>query len=100
MVAIPFLPITIPYTIAANKNKKYTLKSWRILEEKGVFYKQLTTVLYNRFDHINKNQNLVSGIFGVGNVQIFTTGTSKAELTAGGVIGYEEVYRELEGLYE
>ena len=100
VVAIPFLPITIPYTIAANKNKKYTLKSWRILEEKGVFYKQLTTVLYNRFDHINKNQNVVSGMFGVGNVQIFTTGTSKAELAASGVIDYQGMYKQLEDLYE
>ncbi len=96
---IVLLPISIPMTVIVLRRITYKIQSERVLKDEGVFFKKKTSVLYNRIDHITKQQGLLNKIFSNGNLAIYTVGSGTPELVIKNVKNHDEIYSKLEDVY-
>jgi membrane protein YdbS with pleckstrin-like domain len=96
---IILLPITIPLVIVGVKAKSYAIKQNKIIAKSGIFYKKQTSILFNRFDHIDNHKGMLNKMFKNGSISINTTGSSSAELTVKDISNYEEFYNLLKQKY-
>ena len=67
--------------------------------EWGVFFRQRKTVCYHQFDFIKNEQGAVNKIFGTGNVNIHTTGSSMVEINFYALPNYNEFETKLKQRY-
>ena len=92
----PFILVVV-YFFAVNKY--YQFSKIALQKYSGIFYKTKTSIPYSRIDHINSAQQLIGKIFKTGNISIFTTGTSNAEIVMGNIEAYKKASDEIYQLY-
>jgi membrane protein YdbS with pleckstrin-like domain len=91
LAAFAFLTWWIP---AFYRTADYRLTADELEYRRGVFFKQRTTVPYNRITNVNAHQGPVQRLLDAGSVGIHTAGYGGqmgAELTINGVSDYEEI---------
>ena len=96
---ILILPFTIPVVILKTRRMRYRIESYRVLEQKGVFVREQTSVIFSKIDHINTSRGMFNNIFKNGNITVNTTGSSRPELTLSNIPNYKEFYEELNKHY-
>lgn len=87
-----FLPLTLPATLICMKRWRYRIESFRVVLTHGVFFRQITTVLFDRVDSLQKSQGPLNKMFKNGTVSIMTAGSSKADLTIMACPDYLKIY--------
>jgi len=92
----PFILVVV-YFFAVNRY--YQFSKVALQKYSGIFYKTKTSIPYSRIDHINSAQQLIGKIFKTGNISIFTTGTSNAEIVMGNIKNYKKASDEVYKLY-
>jgi membrane protein YdbS with pleckstrin-like domain len=95
--AFAYLTWWIP---AFYRTAAYRLTDDAIEYRRGVFYRQRTTVPYNRITNVDAYQGPVQRIVGAGSVGVHTAGYGGqmgAELTVGGVADFDDVKAQVLG---
>ncbi len=92
---IVLLPITIPATIIVVKRWRYRIEDFRVVWQHGVFFKKITSVLFDRVDSLQKSQGPLNKIFRNGTVSIMSAGSSNADLVIIGSPDYLKIYDAL-----
>ena len=54
--------------------------------KKGVFYKKITTVPFNRIQHVEIDQGPISRFFNLASLSVFTAGDSSDDLKVNGLL--------------
>ena len=85
--------------IVSEKKTSYSVDSYRAIKRWGIFFRSQKSVVLEKIDHINMSRGMLNKMFGNGNVKIFTTGSSSAELIIGNVPNYKEFYEILRKSY-
>ncbi len=93
------LPFTCYCLIYWFKKVSYVVGSDRVESYSGVFFRMINTVQYNRIDHVTKHQGFIQKIFNVADLEIYTTGSSRAELVFRNVKDFDKLFKELENKY-
>jgi membrane protein YdbS with pleckstrin-like domain len=65
--------------------KGYALRQRDIIYKKGIFWKSLTTIPFNRVQHCEVKQGPIDRIFDLSQLNIFTAGGSQSDLTIPGL---------------
>lgn len=68
------------------KKRKYAIREKDISFKKGIFFRSLTTVPFNRIQHIEIDQGPVSRFFGLVSLMVFTAGDSSDDLKISGLL--------------
>ncbi|MES2982029.1 MAG: PH domain-containing protein [Verrucomicrobiota bacterium] len=89
---ILLLPFTILATIITVKCWSYRVDDFRVVWKHGVFFKKITSVLFDRVDSLQKSQGPLNKIFKNGTVSIMSAGSSKADLVIIGSPDYLKIY--------
>ncbi len=93
-VAAVFAPI-IGLTIWIIKVKYYSFEKNRVVFGSGIIYKKRQTILYDKFNFIQKNQGFINKIFNNGIVNIYTVWSGKTEMKLLDIDNYSEIYELL-----
>ncbi len=80
--------------------KRYVIENTRVLARWGIFYKKQTTVVFEKIDFLNNNQNFLNKIFRNGNITVNTLGSSRAELNIKNINYFKDFYEELHKTYK
>ena len=81
-----------PFVAWQTSVRSYTVEQDRVVMRGGIFFKNATSVLFNRIDSIQQNQGALGKAFGNGQVLILTAGSSAPDLVIHNVPGYTELY--------
>lgn len=81
--------VTLSIEIIGFKKRKYAVRDKDISYKKGIFYRSLTTVPFNRIQHIEIDQGPISGFFGLVSLSVFTAGDSSDDLKINGLLKEE-----------
>ena len=73
-------------TILGFPRKGYLVREQDISFQKGLITYKLTTVPFNRIQHVEVNQGVVSKILGLSTVKIYTAGGSYSDLSIHGLL--------------
>jgi membrane protein YdbS with pleckstrin-like domain len=68
------------------KKMKYVVREKDISYKKGVFFRSLTTVPFNRIQHIEIDEGPVSRFFNLVSLSVFTAGDSSDDLKISGLL--------------
>ncbi len=87
-VSILLLGLAVMITIAVLgfQYKGYLLREKDISFQKGLITFKLTTVPFNRIQHVEVNQGFLPKLFGLSSVKIYTAGGSYSDLSIPGLI--------------
>ncbi len=96
---VPVVAFIIIITVWEIKVKSYAIQSYRVLERGGILYKSQSSIVFNKIDHINLKQGVLSKMFKNGSITVNTTGSSRPELTVSDIPNYKEFYEELKKHY-
>ena len=87
---ILFITILFIYTIFIKiigfKRRKFLVREKDISYKKGVFYKKITTVPFNRIQHVEIDQGPISRFFNLASLSVFTAGDSSDDLKVNGLL--------------
>ncbi|MEM1120536.1 MAG: PH domain-containing protein [Bacteroidota bacterium] len=72
-------------TTMGYKIRGYRLRDKDIVHRKGVIFKSVTTVPFNRVQHCEVNQGVIQRMFDLYTLQIFTAGGSNSDLSIPGL---------------
>ena len=75
--------------IIGFKKRKYGVREKDISYKKGLFFKKMTTVPFNRIQHIEIDQGPVSRFFNLVSLSVFTAGDSSDDLKISGLLKEE-----------
>ena len=73
------------YFYIGFSRRKYALREKDISYKSGVFTKTITTVPFNRIQHVEIDEGLFSRIFKLASINIFTAGAQGADLSIKGI---------------
>lgn len=91
-VMLSFIFIVILFLkIIGFKKRKYAVREKDISYKKGVFFRSLTTVPFNRIQHIEIDQGPVARYFGLVALSVFTAGDSSDDLKVSGLLKKDAV---------
>lgn len=96
LVDVFILGLVALYTLM----KEYVVENTRVLARWGIFYKKQTSVVFEKIDFLNNNQNFLNKIFGNGNITVNTLGSSRAELNVNNINNYKDFYKDLHETYK
>lgn len=96
---LPLAPLLIGWAYASLKRRRYVLQDDRVLFQGGVLFRTEASVLYARIDSMQKNQGALGKMFGVGNVTLFTAGSSRPDLALFGTKDYDALYSAIRARY-
>jgi len=71
------------------KKRKYAVRDKDISYKSGIFFKSLTTVPFNRIQHIEIDEGPISRFFGLSSLSVFTAGDSSDDLEINGLLQEE-----------
>lgn len=98
------LIIILPFTILLRRfwlrRVHYIIEGDRIVKRSGVVYRKQTSILFTRLDYIKTGQDFLNKVFKNGNLYLYTSGSSKAELTLRNIPDHKSFYQELERYYQ
>lgn len=95
-----FLPVSLLARIVWLRAVRYNVESDRVVKQSGIVYKSQTSIIFKRIDYMKHGQRLLNKMFKNGNIYIFTTGSSTAELTLRSVPDYLTIHASLNKKYE
>ncbi len=84
--------IIIAITIWMIKVKYYNFEKDRVLFGSGIIYKKRHSILYRKFNFIDKNQGMVNKIFKNGNVWVYTLWSWEKEMWIKDIDNYTAIY--------
>ncbi|MFQ3180652.1 MAG: membrane protein YdbS with pleckstrin-like domain [Polaribacter sp.] len=71
------------------KKRKYAVREKDISYEKGVLFRSLTSIPFNRIQHIEIDEGPISRLFGLVSLSVFTAGDSSDDLKISGLLKEE-----------
>ncbi len=80
---------TLTIAILGFPKKGYLVREHDISFKKGLITFKLTTVPFNRIQHVEVNQGILIKIFGLSSVKIYTAGGSYSDLSIPGLMSNE-----------
>ena len=80
--------------------KCYIIENNRVLKRSGIFYREQTSVVFEKIDFLNNSRNLINKIFGNGNVTVHTVGSSRPELDLKNITDHMNFYERLQRVYK
>ncbi|MFT4283140.1 MAG: PH domain-containing protein [Candidatus Woesearchaeota archaeon] len=99
LVLWPLITI-IPVVILKLRRTNYYLTTKRLIEIKGIFFKNKKSVLHKKIDHVRNKQGFLNKIWRNSTISIYTTGSSLPELQIRNITNYNKFYKEVEKLYK
>jgi membrane protein YdbS with pleckstrin-like domain len=93
---IVLLPIILPIALYRASLVRYRIEPGRVLMQRGRMFRQQTSILFSRIDHIQTGRGALNKLFGNGNITISTAGSSRPELVLSAVVDHEDFYRALQ----
>lgn len=93
-VLLLFIPF-IGLIVWIIKVRYFSFEKNRVVFGSGIVYKKRQTILYDKFNFIQKNQGLINKIFKNGVVNIYTIWSSKIEMKLLDIDNYWEIYELL-----
>lgn len=78
--------IVIFIKIIGLKKRKYAVREKDISYKKGLFFKSLTTVPFNRIQHVEIDQGPIARFFNLASLSVFTAGDSSDDLKISGLL--------------
>ena len=84
-----FFLLTLALKVVGFKKRKYAIREKDISYKKGIFFRSLTTVPFNRIQHVEIDQAPISRIFGLASLSVFTAGASSDDLKISGLLKKE-----------
>ena len=89
-IALIFICISIfIFRVVGFKKRKYAVREKDISYKKGVFFRSLTTVPFNRIQHVEIDEGPISRFFGLVSLSVFTAGDSSDDLKISGLLKEE-----------
>jgi membrane protein YdbS with pleckstrin-like domain len=83
---------TLTIKIKGFKKRKYAVREKDVSYKKGLFFRSLTTVPFNRIQHVEIDEAPVSRFFNLVSLSVFTAGDSSDDLKISGLLK-EKLYR-------
>ena len=80
-----FTVLTFVLIIVGFKLKGFALRERDILYKKGIFWKSMTTIPFNRVQHCEVKQGPIERMFELAQLNIFTAGGSQSDLRIPGL---------------
>lgn len=80
-----FFIVQLAYYYASFFKRKFALRQQDITYKKGLFYKSILTVPFNRIQHIEIDEGLFSRIFNLASINIYTAGANNLDLAIKGI---------------
>ena len=80
---------TLFIKIIEFKKRKYAVREKDISYQKGFFLRSLTTVPFNRIQHVEIDEGPISRFFGLVSLSVFTAGDSSDDLKISGLLKEE-----------
>lgn len=77
--------IVIFIKIIGFKKRKYAVREKDISYKKGIFFRSLTTVPFNRIQHVEIDQGPIARFFNLASLSVFTAGDSSDDLKISGL---------------
>lgn len=71
------------------KKRKYAVREKDISYKQGVFFRSLTTVPFNRIQHVEIDEGPIARFFGLVSLSVFTAGDSSDDLKIKGLLKQE-----------
>lgn len=84
LVAVALL-YTLFIKIIGFKKRKYAIREKDVSYKKGIFFRSLTTVPFNRIQHVEIDEGPISRFFGLVSLSVFTAGDSSDDLKISGL---------------
>ncbi|QTD37384.1 PH domain-containing protein [Polaribacter batillariae] len=91
LIVFIMLLITLFVKIVGFKKRKYAVREKDISYKKGLFFRTLTTVPFNRIQHVEIDQGPISRYFNLVTLSVFTAGDSSDDLKISGLVKEEAV---------
>lgn len=88
LLVVAFI-VTLFLKIIGFKKRKYAVREKDISYKKGVLFRSLTTVPFNRVQHVEIDQGPVARYFGLVSLSVFTAGDSSDDLKVPGLLKEE-----------
>lgn len=79
------LTINFALIFIGFNNRKYAIREKDISYKKGVLLSELTTVPYNRIQHLNVTESLFERVFQLASLHVFTAGDDSSDLVIKGL---------------
>ena len=73
------------FTRASVRNKSFAVRTHDISFKTGVFFKEWTTVSFNRVQHCEITKGVIDNLVGLAELKIFTAGGSSSDLAIPGL---------------
>ena len=91
LVGVPFVfvilfVLKLVFVILAFPKKGYLLREQDISFRSGLLIYKLTTIPFNRIQHVEVSQNIIEKSFGLSRVKVFTAGGSVSDLSIPGLL--------------
>jgi len=96
---MPPIWLFVPIRAWQLKVRRYEVESDRVVMRGGIFFKGVTSVLFNRIDSLQQNQGALGKMFGNGQVTILTAGSSAPDLSIANIPDYQAVYATIRASY-
>ena len=91
--------LIISFLIVGFSRRKYAIREKDISYKRGVFIKRITTVPFSRIQHVEIDEGLISRVFKLASISVFTAGDSSDDLVIKG-LKKEEAYKIKEFISE
>lgn len=82
---ILIITISLVFTLLGFSRKGYLVREQDISFQKGLITYKLTTVPFNRIQHVEVNQGVLTKLMGLSSVKIYTAGGSYSDLSIPGL---------------
>jgi membrane protein YdbS with pleckstrin-like domain len=85
VVFLVFFGFILAYLMASFKKRKYAIREKDISYQAGLLVRKLTTVPFSRIQHVETDEKLISRIFGLASLSVYTAGDSSDDLVIKGI---------------
>ncbi len=91
LIGVPFILVVLfvlklVLVILGFPKKGYLLREQDVSYRRGLLIYKLTTIPFNRIQHVEVSQNIIEKSFGLSSVKIFTAGGSVSDLSIPGLL--------------
>lgn len=84
-VYILLLTFSIIFVIKDHQVRGYALRQRDITAKSGWIFRNVTTVPFNRIQHVETKEGVIERLFGLSTLQVFTAGGSASDLAVPGL---------------
>lgn len=97
---IVVLPVTIVVYTVWMRRISYVVEDYRVVIRSGVVYRRQTSVVFSRLDYIKSGQGFLNKVFKNGNLYLYTTGSTAAEMMLKNMPDYVYFHQVLKQQYD